>query len=383
MRKITLKQSLKSICIVFLAATVFSVAVLAGTVKDQGVLVGRPPNANYVAWVDTQRPPRQVLTEDGYNSASGVNKGYVSGDWTLSASNFDTPDANHNDRLYMVFGGLADTSGSTWTYDFIYDKNTAITNHGTVGTVASGTCPVMAVSPFNGTSRTLTWNGPTGYYLVYRSLNESGADNGASNGRYDYLATVNSAGPLHTYVDDDEILQEWPSWYIVLPGNAAGEITGCHSEEGTPTAITLMRFEAFPEISQVRVEWETATELDNLGFNLYRSESAVGPWVKLNGSLIPAQQPGSITGAVYEWLDEDVLPDTTVFYRLEDVDISGVSTFHGPVSVVVTGPAAIGLSAFDAGSQIEPVAVLGFAIFGALLPAARRSRGKRRDSELA
>lgn len=377
MIRCSLKKGYRSSCIAFLVAIVFSVTVLAGTVKDQGVLVGRPANANYVAWIDTQRPPNQVLTEDGYNSAIGVDKGYVSGDWTLNASNFDNPAANNGQRLYMIFGGLVAASGSIWTYDFTYDKYTAITDHGTVGVEASGTCPVMAVSPLDGTSRTLTWDGPTGYYLIYRSLNESGAENGASNGRYDYLATVNSTGSLHTYVDNDPILGEWPSWYIVLPATAAGEITGCHSEEGTPTAVILTRFEAVPESNQVRVEWETATELDNLGFNLYRGESATGPWDKLNAALIPAQQPGSITGAVYEWLDEDVPPDTTVFYRLEDVDIRGVSTFHGPVSVVVTGPAAVGLSAFGASAHIAPATILGVVFFGALLPFARRVRAKK------
>ncbi|MBN1922211.1 MAG: hypothetical protein JW892_13265 [Anaerolineae bacterium] len=150
-----------------------------------------------------------------------------------------------------------------------------------------------------------------------------------------------------------------------------------------PTAVTLVRFEASPDSNQVRVEWETATELDNLGFNLYRGESATGPWVKLNESFIPAQQPGLITGAVYEWLDEAAPLDTTVFYRLEDVDIRGVSTFHGPVSATPAGPAAIGLRSFGASPHIAPVAVLGVVFFGALLPAARRLRSKRRDSELA
>ena len=147
-----------------------------------------------------------------------------------------------------------------------------------------------------------------------------------------------------------------------------------------PTAVTLVHFEAFPESSQVRVEWETATELDNLGFNLYRGESATGPWVKLNTTIIPAQQPGLVTGAVYEWLDEAVPPDTTVFYRLEDVDIHGVSTFHGPVSAMPAGPAAIGLRSFAASSPMAPVVVLGCIILGAALPAGWSLQRRRRTS---
>lgn len=380
MIRITLKQSFRSICIAIVAAMTLALAALAGTVVDQGRLSGEPAQVNYVAWIDYQRPPRQVLTEDGYNSAAGVNQGYFNREWFLSAPNFMNPGASHGDHLYVIFGGLVDDTGSIWTYDFTYDQYTPTTNHGTIGVEASGTCPVMAVSPLDGTSRTLTWDGPAGYYLIYRSLNESGADNGASNGRYDYLATVNSAGSLHTYVDNDPILGEWPSWYIVLPATAAGEITGCHSEEGTPTAVILMRFEALPENNRIHVQWETATELDNLGFNLYRGESATGPWAKLNTTIIPAQQPGLVTGAVYEWLDEAVPPDTTVFYRLEDVDIHGVSTFHGPVSAMPAGPAAIGLRSFAASSPMAPVVVLGCIILGAALPAGWSLQRRRRTS---
>ena len=38
----------------------------------------------------------------------------------------------------------------------------------------------------------------------------------------------------------------------------------------------------------MRVDWQTAQEVDNKGFDLYRATSAGGPYVKLNGGLIPA-----------------------------------------------------------------------------------------------
>ena len=114
-----------------------------------------------------------------------------------------------------------------------------------------------------------------------------------------------------------------------------------------PTAVTLVNFEAVPQNDHIQVTWETATELNNLGFNLYRSETAAGPWTQLNAALIPAQQPGSITGATYEWLDTSVIPNVTYFYRLEDVDIYGMSTFHGPVSATAAEPSALSLIAFE------------------------------------
>jgi len=75
----------------------------------------------------------------------------------------------------------------------------------------------------------------------------------------------------------------------------------------------------------------TGSELDNLGFNLLRSEAEEGPYSKINESLIPGEGDQS-WGAMYSYTDTDVENGTTYWYQLEDVDIYGVSTLHGPVS---------------------------------------------------
>jgi hypothetical protein len=103
---------------------------------------------------------------------------------------------------------------------------------------------------------------------------------------------------------------------------------------GGPTAIKLRRFEAWPEGTSIHVQWETSQEVDNLGFNLYRSGTRNGPKRQLNRELIPTQvPPGSPFGAVYDWIDAKVKPGHTYFYWLEDVDLHGNTTMHGPVKV--------------------------------------------------
>jgi hypothetical protein len=53
--------------------------------------------------------------------------------------------------------------------------------------------------------------------------------------------------------------------------------------------------------------------------------------VKINASLIPAE--GSATqGASYQFIDKNVKNRTTYYYKLEDIDLNGTSTMHGPVS---------------------------------------------------
>jgi hypothetical protein len=105
---------------------------------------------------------------------------------------------------------------------------------------------------------------------------------------------------------------------------------------GSPTVVMLARFEAWPEGRRtIHVQWETSQEIDNLGFNLYRSSTRSGPRLKLSKALIPSLvPPGSPFGAVYDWADENRLRSGRLyFYWLEDMDIYGRTTMHGPVMV--------------------------------------------------
>jgi hypothetical protein len=99
-----------------------------------------------------------------------------------------------------------------------------------------------------------------------------------------------------------------------------------------PTAVDLISFSASSGNGSVELAWETATELDNLGFNVYRAGSADGVRSRINSALIPSQAPGSAVGATYTFVDESASPGVTYYYWLEDVDIYGVATVHGPVS---------------------------------------------------
>jgi len=49
--------------------------------------------------------------------------------------------------------------------------------------------------------------------------------------------------------------------------------------------------------------------------------------------LIPAK--GAVTqGSSYEIIDKDVKNRKTYYYKLEDIDLNGTSTMHGPVSAM-------------------------------------------------
>ena len=109
-------------------------------------------------------------------------------------------------------------------------------------------------------------------------------------------------------------------------------------EFGATTAVTLMSFQAAAGDGEVTLLWQTASELDNLGFHLHRATSAAGPWERITPRLI-AGLGSSPIGRAYSWVDRGLANGVPYFYRLEDVDTHSVSTFHGPVSAVPGTPA--------------------------------------------
>jgi len=110
-----------------------------------------------------------------------------------------------------------------------------------------------------------------------------------------------------------------------------------------PTAVELASFTATPQAwtKSILLEWETISEVDNLGFNLYRAESPDGRQIRLNANLIPSQGPGSPIGFKYSFADRTARPGRTYYYWLEAVDIYGMTASYGPVAAAI--PLQIGV----------------------------------------
>jgi len=100
-------------------------------------------------------------------------------------------------------------------------------------------------------------------------------------------------------------------------------------------AVDLVSFEAIPEVTQIRITWETASEIDMLGFYVQRALAEAGPYDRIS-ALIPAV--GDFGGARYEHVDTDVQTGVTYYYRLEAVEITGHSVFYDPVSATILPP---------------------------------------------
>lgn len=98
-----------------------------------------------------------------------------------------------------------------------------------------------------------------------------------------------------------------------------------------PTAVNLVLFTARRVAGKILLEWETASEVDNAGFNLYRAKSEGGRYVKINDNLIVARG-NAVSGASYSF--EDIHPyNGNYYYKLEDVDYNGKHSLYGPVDI--------------------------------------------------
>ena len=136
-------------------------------------------------------------------------------------------------------------------------------------------------------------------------------------------AALNVARTLDYYfqTDIDATLRPAGAWDV-----------GADEFNGT-TEVRLMSFSAAAGDASVRLEWRTASELDNLGFHVYRGLSEDGPWTRVTTSLIPGLG-SSATGQAYAFQDAGLVNGTRYYYRLEDVDAASRTTAHGPVSAV-------------------------------------------------
>jgi len=99
-----------------------------------------------------------------------------------------------------------------------------------------------------------------------------------------------------------------------------------------PTAARMTSFSAATAKRGVAVRWRTASEVDVLGFNVYR-KTASGPLRKVNRSLIAAR--GGAAGASYRFVDRSARAGASYTYRLQLVDVDGTHAWYGSTRVHV------------------------------------------------
>jgi uncharacterized repeat protein (TIGR01451 family) len=125
-----------------------------------------------------------------------------------------------------------------------------------------------------------------------------------------------------------------------------------------PTLVRMFEMQAVQTTNSVTLTWQTEFETDNLGFHVYR-QTPSGPREQVNRHIIPG---GSLMTKknfegmrTYRFVDRNPKGMSFAQYWIEDVDLNGIRTIHGPITPVQATAAEIeSLTASDAVTDPDP-----------------------------
>lgn len=100
------------------------------------------------------------------------------------------------------------------------------------------------------------------------------------------------------------------------------ETGGIQQLDDISLPVELSAFTAVIVEGQIVLRWRTASEVNNLGWDIYRSESKNGTYIKITATMIPGAGTSAETHD-YQFIDNDVEAGKIYFYYLEDTDFHG------------------------------------------------------------
>ena len=124
------------------------------------------------------------------------------------------------------------------------------------------------------------------------------------------------------------VIHDWAYESNADVGITAGE---------TPLPIELTHFAASLHVQDVQLRWRTASEQNNAGFDIERSEDGTTfrslAWVEGKGTTTDFQE--------YLYDDKNLREGKTYYYRLRQVDYDGQFDFSPIATVTVGGKSAV------------------------------------------
>jgi hypothetical protein len=204
----------------------------------------------------------------------------------------------------------------------------------------------------------LIFNGPEyevqiGYSSEYRKVTWIYTYNEAFAGDYesipeDWLSVLRVTIMFTT--GDEKASLSWagsPS-YMVLD-DQGNDITGDYMPispdlQDIPLPVEMSAYSAVIENDAATVSWRTETELNNLGFHVYRSENEDTDFAKVTTDMIRGQGSTSMAHE-YTYVDDTIEVGKNYWYLVETISIDGLSTFYGPTQATVSSAVARDINA--------------------------------------
>lgn len=168
---------------------------------------------------------------------------------------------------------------------------------------------------FTPASQIVDGNDFSGFSHIFLTPSATGTDNGVNYVQFDGITSFSGGGFGAGY----------------SPGS------------GAPLPVTYLSFKATPvENSYIRLDWATASERDNKGFVIERSEDGriwqnIG-WADGNGTTTTVMN--------YSYNDQQVAPNVVYYYRLRQTDYSGREELSNIVAAKIMGEDKFEISEF-------------------------------------
>ena len=204
----------------------------------------------------------------------------------------------------------------------------------------------------------VTGNGDDGYFLYMNGDEDSGILFDAYG-----VVDVDGSGEDWEYEDSRAVRKSsvnepnatWTSseWTITA-ADVADMNPGTHAID-SPLPITLTSFTAEAKNGVVELAWETASEVNNARFVIYRNDEAIASVEGAGTTSEPSN---------YSYIDAEVVPGVAYTYVLADVDYANTETKYDDDAVTVTLGNDIMEADFTVGAAypnpFNPIAIVPF-----------------------
>lgn len=236
-------------------------------------------------------------------------------------------------------------------YPDVNAAGSGISCYGTDTTVA----PVITGNRIVGNFWGITLPKGTGQYLCKPNLGDLTNSSPDDNGRNSFIDNGNG-GTIYALYNDTpvSISAQNNYWGTSNPDTAAVRIFGQNAATNPLTVnflpvlsgdeslpVELLHFTASATESGVRLNWTTASETNNLGFEVERAPAESDAWKKI----------GFVDGAgttteetAYSFIDRASLSTGTFFYRLKQLDFDGKFSYSPEVKAAAGVPQRFSLS---------------------------------------
>ncbi|MEJ2636795.1 MAG: FlgD immunoglobulin-like domain containing protein, partial [Calditrichia bacterium] len=121
-------------------------------------------------------------------------------------------------------------------------------------------------------------------------------------------------------------------WNLEDRANATPGVLEGNQDSSLPVELTS--FTVVSGDGLVTLRWITESEMDNVGFEVFRSAEKDGEYTLMSSYLSNASLKGQVnsnTRHEYRFTDRLVVNGESYWYKLADVDLNGNRAFHGPL----------------------------------------------------